>query len=176
MKTLNEQHIAILIGKPGDGKTTTTYQVMYEISHKPAAQKVDCLENIKQKRAVLIQSPDEWQKLDPTEELIVYFDDCFGSTNFNREAAAKWKSSLDSIYASAKRGNVFVLIGLQSTILERVKKYFCHHRLFSEEFNVNISHLDENEKKIYCRPMKKTTLKASTKKCRVPWKPISKKN
>lgn len=85
IKTLEEQHIAILIGKPGDGKTTTAYQVMHEISNKPEAENVDCLKNIKQKRAVIIQSPDEWQKyIDPNEEVIVYFDDCFGSTNFNR--------------------------------------------------------------------------------------------
>lgn len=36
---------------------------------------------------------------------------------------------------------------MQSTILEKVRKYFRHHRLFSEEFVVNASHLKENEKR-----------------------------
>lgn len=93
LKTLEEEHIAILIGKPGDGKTTTAYQVMYEISNNHAAQNVDYLKNIKQKLAVMIQSPDEWRYIDPDEELIVYIDDCFGSSNFDSEAAARWKSS-----------------------------------------------------------------------------------
>lgn len=128
LKTLKEEHIAILIGKPGDGKTTTAYQVMYAISNNHAAQNVDYLKNIKQKLAIMIQSPDELQRyIDLDEELIVYIDDCFGSTNFDSEAAARWKNSLDLIYASAKNGNVYVLIGLQSIILEKIRKTtFCH--------------------------------------------------
>lgn len=171
IKTLEEQHIAILIGKPGDGKTTTAYQVMHEISNKPEAQNVDCLKNIKQKRAVIIQSPDEWQKyIDPNEEVIVYFDDCFGSTNFNREAAARWKSSLDSIYASARKGNIFVLIGLQSRILEKLKESLSCHKLFSEEFVVDASYLKENEKRDLIDAYEKDYIKRKNRKVQSPVK------
>lgn len=171
MKTLEEQHIAILIGKPGDGKTTTAYQVMYEISNKPETQNLDCLKTIKQKRAVIIQSPDEWQKyIDPLEEFIVYFDDCFGSTNFNSEAAARWKSSLDSIYASAKKGNIFVLIGLQSSILEKLKESPSCHKLFSEEFVVDASYLKENEKRDLIDAYEQDYIKRKNRKVQSPVK------
>lgn len=165
LKTLEEEHIAILIGNPGDGKTTTAYQVMYEVSNNHAAQNVDYLKNYKQKLAVMIQSPDEWQRyIDPDEELIVYIDDCFGSTYFDSEAAARWKSSLDLIYASAKSGNVFVLIGLQRIILEKIRETSFGHKLLSDEFVVDTSCLRESEKRDMIDAYEKSYINRKTRK------------
>lgn len=171
LKTLEEEHIAILIGRPGDGKTTTAYQVMYEVSNNHAAQNVDYLKNNKQKLALMIQSPDEWQRyIDPDEELIVYIDDCFGSINFDSEAAARWKSSLDLIYASAKSGNVYVLIGLQSIILEKIRETRFGHKLFSDEFVVDTSCLRENEKRDMIDAYEKSYINRKTRKMQSPVK------
>lgn len=68
------------------------------------------------------------------------------------------------IYASAKNGNVYVLIGLQSIILEKIRETTFCHKLFSDEFVVDTSYLKENEKRDILKVYEEYYIKRKTRK------------
>ncbi|XP_062597969.1 uncharacterized protein LOC134259398 [Saccostrea cucullata] len=131
---LRNNHLAILTGKEGTGKTTTAYQVLWEMSN-PSFDS-PCT-------PVLIISPEQWDKvIKPSFQYIVYLDDVFASETLDKMAVQKWKNQINVMFACAKTGNVMVLIGLRSKILAEVKKMF-KHAILNEENIVDLS-LEKN--------------------------------
>ncbi|XP_062582726.1 uncharacterized protein LOC134244475 [Saccostrea cucullata] len=131
---LRANHIAILTGKAGAGKTTTVYQVMCEMSNPSLSSTYT---------PVLIKSPEQWDKvINPTHQYLVYLDDVFGSSNLDPGAIQKWKNQLDIIFSSAKTGKIYVLIGLRRNVLNEAKMHVIHE-ILDEENIVDLS-LEEN--------------------------------
>lgn len=89
---------------------------------------------------IFIKTPEQWDKVvNPSKGLIVYIDDMFGASNLDICLIDKWKGQLDTIHSSAKRGNVFVILGLRETIIEKAMELCDHHSLFDHDCEINLS-------------------------------------
>ncbi|XP_062607980.1 E3 ubiquitin-protein ligase DZIP3-like [Saccostrea cucullata] len=115
IEKLKEKKILVLTGRAGCGKTTTAYQVMLELSEESSEPPYT---------PVLIDSPDEWNKvINRNQRSIVFLDDFIGSTNLDTGAFDKWKSKFDAVSACTTYGQVLMMIGLRKNLLEDVEKY-----------------------------------------------------
>ncbi|XP_048749692.2 uncharacterized protein LOC125661662 isoform X2 [Ostrea edulis] len=156
IEKLKDDHIAILTGKGGTGKTTTAYQVMCEMSG-------DSLES--PYIPVLVKYPEEWNKaINPKHRYVVYIDDFLGYTNLDVGAVEKWKNQLDVIFSCAKTGNVVTMLGMRQNVLEEARK-FCVHEILQEEKCIDFSSkytITEEEKEYMLRAFEEHyTFKAS---------------
>ncbi|XP_048749730.2 uncharacterized protein LOC125661677 isoform X2 [Ostrea edulis] len=127
---LQDDHIAILTGKGGTGKTTTAYQVMCELSDESSESPY---------KPVLINFPEQWEKVvNPNDRYIAYLDDFIGATNLDTHVFEKWKVILDKIYSCAEKGNVMVMIGLRRNILDEGKIHSLH-KILDERYIIDLS-------------------------------------
>lgn len=138
---LKEHGMVILSGKCGEGKSTTAYQVMHEISKETESSR----------NPIIITEPGQWYKvINPQDCFVIYLEDIVGSTNLDVRTVEQWGKNLDTIYASIKNGKVLVIIGIRDSLLPEAKDKF-KHKLFQEAFEINLSSeeysLTENEKR-----------------------------
>jgi hypothetical protein len=130
IEKLKEDHIAILTGKGGTGKTTTAYQVLCEMSDESSESPYI---------PVLVKYPEEWNKaINPKYRYVVYIDDFLGYTNLDVGAVEKWRNQLDVIFSCAKTGDVVTMLGMRQNVLEEARK-FCVHEILQEERCIDFS-------------------------------------
>ncbi|XP_062568516.1 uncharacterized protein LOC134230702 [Saccostrea cucullata] len=135
LEKLKRSHIVILIGKGGEGKTTTARQVMCIKS--PRASESAYI-------PVFIESPEEWKTVINQDHAdgryIIFLDDFLGSTNLDIGAVEIWRKSFDVIYSSVRsaNGQILLLIGMRKNVLDELNVHYIH-QLFEKDNVIDLS-------------------------------------
>lgn len=106
VERLQKYGIAILIGKFGDGKTATSFEVMRRVSAE------------EDKIPIQIQSGSTWQAaINIKSKHIVLIEDIFGKGCFRLDLVKSWLPYFHSIRTCAEHGNISVLITSRKDIM-----------------------------------------------------------
>ena len=136
---LEEKHVVILTGHPGEGKTTMAAQLANNVSDENS-----CL---------ILSSPEDWSHVDLELEIFdtIIIDDIFGSGAISQlKVVEEWERRLEEVKRAVKRKDrkLNVIITTRHYILEEAKQTLSKLPMFEDENTVLLSSntLSEEEK------------------------------
>jgi ankyrin repeat protein len=135
MSILRDKHMVILIGHPGEGKTTMAARLALNVSHSPR----NCLKLV---------TPSDWRKIDLSLKLFdtIIIDDIFGAGALDQKLVGDWRYHLNEIERAAKKKAVRVIITSRHNIYEESKKELGALPMFKKALLLTSSELTSDEK------------------------------
>ncbi|KAH3806049.1 hypothetical protein DPMN_134359 [Dreissena polymorpha] len=129
---LNDRHMTIITGHPGEGETTMAAYLALKRS-KPE----NCLK---------LANANDWRKVDWSLKLFntVIIDDIFGAGALNNNYVSDWKVYLPEIERAAKHKRLNVIITYRHYIKEEALDYINNSSMFRTQEG-NIVHLSSDD-------------------------------
>ena len=88
--------------------------------------------------------------MNSSERMIIFLDDPFGKSNFDRLNFKKWETIFANMVSCSNNGKCYILIAIRDHVLEEMNKVCRPNSLFSDQNTISVSEakykLDENEK------------------------------
>lgn len=140
LKILDDNHVLLITGQPGIGKTTLANTILFERAKKN--YKIHKVENIREAEDVLSADPDEKQ--------LFYFDDFLGANCYEIVHADKTESQIASFVERIKNSaNKYLVLTTRTVILnhaiekhEKIKR----SRISDNQFELKLDDYDRYEK------------------------------
>ncbi|XP_048243370.1 uncharacterized protein LOC124139633 [Haliotis rufescens] len=134
-KTLDFHHVVVILGYPGEGKTTCAKYIAedYNSHMSSSGPKYEVLN---------ISSPAEFkEKVNPTSFQIIIVDDIFGTHTANLSKIELWVDYLDMMHFVVKAGTskLRLVITCGRHLYEKVQQYLHGQKVFQECHVVDIS-------------------------------------
>ena len=131
---VEDSHWATLLGKPGDGKSTTATHLMLHYKRQGY-------------QPLFVTSVRQWEMLissTPREKQFVVIDDMFGAINLDERIAGEWLNEIEKMdkLVSEKKGDLLVVCTSRKYIFTDVKSKLHKCQRFSE---VAIVDMTDNE-------------------------------
>ena len=146
LRKLSKDHV-ILSGVAGRGKTSLAKQLMYRMQEEHGYTPIK------------VSVPDDWKLgIHAKQKTLVFIDDFLGSSNFIKGELDVWQKHFDEMFNYVKSGNLRIVIGIRSHVLEECFHALKKYKLFADENFLDLSckefELDQSEKeellKEYC--------------------------
>lgn len=105
-KLLNEKHVIIIKGNPGDGKTTLAHQAMFQLMKDG-------------KYLLQLYSYNEFDEcVTKNQNLVIFIDNLFGEYFVSKDDARQWCGRLQSLEAALGKGNQrnYIIITIRNDI------------------------------------------------------------
>ncbi|XP_067649634.1 uncharacterized protein [Haliotis asinina] len=138
-KCLKDHSCTTIIGQPGDGKTTLAFQVL-SLMHR------------KKWKVYVVETPQDYFRIQKSQRYIVLFDNIFGIPNFQLDQYRKWHHVLLDVsqehVASASRCQVLYTIFLfRKNVFQAALKHITPFKntIFSESQRIDFERIYNTE-------------------------------
>ena len=136
LECLQEANVVTLVGRAGEGKTTTAFQLVKKLCENG---------EIKLERCAMLIDPKDVKHLHSREVDLILIDDMFGKHSV--EGLAGWEKCFDTLVSFTRSRNIKVISCSRKHILTELLDKLAGVPLFSEQVELDSAELTKDEKR-----------------------------